>query len=97
MSISKNDTFLEIGQNYLIRTITMIYTGKIKAIKGDEVLLENACWIAETTRWTDCLKACEVDADTAFNECEPYINDVIVYKGTFLDITKISKLPTLQK
>jgi hypothetical protein len=85
------DTFLKIGEQYLIRTVTMIYSGQIKAINDDEILLEKAAWVAETKRWMNSLKTCE------FNEVEPYIYDVIVFKGAILDVTKLDKLPLEQK
>ena len=88
---SSNETFLEIGENYLIRTVTMIYSGKIKDIKGNEIILEQAAWIADTGRFADNLKSCE------FSEVEPYVNDVIIFKTSFLDVTKISTLPLVQK
>lgn len=86
-----DDEWLEIGTNYLIRTVTMIYTGKLKRIYSNYFLLEKAAWIPETERWTDTLKDCK------FKEVEPYINDVIIYKNAILDITEIAKLPLEQK
>ena len=88
---SSNETFLKIGEKYLFRTITMIYTGRIKAINENEIILEQAAWIADTGRFADNLKSCE------FNEVEPYVNDVIIFKTSFLDVTKIAKLPLEQK
>jgi hypothetical protein len=88
---TSNDTYLEIGKNYLIRTVTMIYAGKIAGIKGNEVLLTNCSWIAHTGRFHDNLKSCE------FEEVEPYVNEVLLYKTAFLDATPIKTLPTQQK
>lgn len=85
------ETFLQKGEQYLFRTVTMIYSGRIKDMNDDEILLEDAAWIAETKRWTDSLKTCE------FNEVEPYVYDVVIYKGAILDITKLDKLPLEQK
>ena len=76
------------GFNVLVRTVTMIYTGKIVHVYPNEILLENACWIPETNRWSESLKTCE------FKEVEPYINSVIINKGAILDVTEIAKLPT---
>ena len=90
--LSNSDiTFLEIGKVYLIRTVTMIYTGRLKAHSKNEMLLSEAAWIAETERWS---KSCK---EEIFKEVEPYFRDVIIYKGAILDITEISKPQLEQK
>jgi hypothetical protein len=90
-SNSMPSTFLEIGKQYIIRSITMIYTGRVMDIRDNEVLLEDAAWIAETARWTNSLTKCE------FNEVEPYPNPVVLHRSTFLDYTEIDTLPREQK
>ena len=82
--------WLEVGTNYLIRSVTMIYTGKLKRIYDDYLLLEKGAWIPETERWMNTLKECK------FKEVEPYPNDLIVFKNAILDITEIKNLPTEQ-
>jgi hypothetical protein len=84
-------SFIKVGEKYLFRTVTMIYTGQVKAINNNEILLEKAAWIADTGRFADSLKSCK------FNEVEPYHNDVIIFKTSFLDVTKIDSLPKEQK
>lgn len=88
---TSNATFLRIGNAYLFRTVTMIYTGKIKAITQNEILLECAAWIPETERWAQTVKDC------VFKEVEPYAKDVILFRGAILDVTEIDKLPLDQK
>ena len=89
---SENVTsFLNVGEQYLFRTVTMIYSGKIVAMNKNEIALEQCCWIAETKRWYDSLKECD------FNEVEPYVYPVVLFKGAILDVTKLDKLPTEQK
>lgn len=56
----------EIGKAYLFRTVTHIEVGRVKAIKGQFVELEDASWIADTGRYHDCL------SEGVFNEVEPY-------------------------
>ena len=85
------ETFLEVGGKYLFRTVTMIYTGEIVAMKDQELLLKDAAWIADTGRFSNSLKSCD------FSEVEPYHNEVIIFRGALLDITKIDKLPRDQK
>jgi len=86
-----NDTFLEIGGKYLFRTVTMIYTGEIVAMRGQEIELTSAAWIADTGRFYDNLKSC------IFKEVEPYPTNTIIFKGALLDVTPIEKLPMDQK
>jgi hypothetical protein len=44
-----------IGKNYIFRTITMINIGKLIAITGKFLTLDDASWIADAGRWEDCL------------------------------------------
>jgi len=84
----------KIGKNYLIRTVTMIYTGKLLEVFDKELIITNACWIAETERWAD---TCEKGI---FKEVEPYPKTakVIIGKDAILDAFEVSwKLPTEQK
>jgi len=84
-------SFIEVGKIYLIRTVTMIYTGRVKALSDNEILLEEAAWIPETERWAQSCK------DEIFREVEPYYRDVILFKGAILDMTEITKTHTVQK
>ena len=89
-----SETFLEIGKNYLIRTVTMIYTGKLVAVNKTELLLSNCCWIAETDTWAQCLES------SSFREVEPYPAklNVIVARGGISDVCELlAGLPTKQK
>ena len=61
-----NENLFEIGQAYLIRTVTHIEVGRVKKIFDDFVLLEDASWIADTGRYHNCL------TEGTFNEIEPY-------------------------
>ena len=83
-----------LGENYLIRTVTMIYTGKLERVYDKELVLTQASWIAETERWAD---TCEKGT---FKEVEPYPKDVevIIGRGAILDMFKVNwKLPDKQK
>lgn len=72
---------IEVGNNYFIRTISMYYTGKVKSIKDDVLVLEKAAWIADTGRFYNFLKTGEV------NEVEPFVDDVIIPISSICDIT----------
>ena len=92
--ISLKDSPLVIGENYLVRTITMIYTGKLIKVYGKELVFVETAWIPETERWADTV------ANGTFKEVEPYPKDseVIINKETILDMTKVDwKLPREQK
>ena len=82
----------EIGSIYLIRTVTMIDTGRLVAVTEQELVLEDAAWIADTGRFSDSLKKAE------FSEVEPFPGGrVIVGRGSVIDAVKISKAPRSQK
>lgn len=83
----------EVGKNYLIRTITMIDIGKVKAIIGYYIILENASWIGDTGRFNECLTRNDI-----FNEVEPFKNDVYLNLNAIVDATPWPyALPTAPK
>jgi hypothetical protein len=86
------ETPFEIGESYLIRTVTMAWHGEVKKIAGDFLILCDAAWIADTGRFHDALK----DANN-FHEVEPAVNDVIVSCGSIIDATKLAKIKHSQK
>lgn len=82
----------EIGKNYLIRTISMIDTGRLVAVTEQELVLEDAAWIADTGRFATTLKSGE------FSEVEPFPEGkVIIGRGAIIDAVQISSLPRNQK
>ena len=81
------DCPFEIGENYLIRTVTFTLTGKIKSKTSQFLVLSDADWIADTGRFSESL-----ENQDKFNEVEPFKNDAIVSKGSIVDATKIIKL-----
>ena len=83
----------KIGANYLIRTVTMIDTGRLVAVTEHELVLEDAAWIADTGRFADALTSAN------FAEVEPFpdARRVIVGRGSLIDAQKIEKLPRSEK
>lgn len=75
------DTPLKLGQNYFIRTVTHYYTGKLTKIVGQFLVLEDACWIADTGRFHDFIK------DGKCNEYEAFVDDVYIPISSVVDIT----------
>jgi len=68
-----------IGKQYLIRTVTHYYSGKLKSIYKNELVLESAAWVADTGRYYDALK------NGTLNEVEPIIGDAIISRGAIVD------------
>ena len=88
----KKDSPYKIGETYFIRTVTMSLVGKLVHVFDNELLLAEASWIADTGRFHQALK------DGAFDEIEPFVNDVIVNRQAIIDATIWDHiLPTTQK
>jgi hypothetical protein len=68
-----------IGQAYLIRTVTMAWTGRLVFVGEHELVLEDAAWIADLGRYHK--------ATTAENlsEVEPRDGLVIIGRGSVVD------------
>ena len=82
----------QIGSIYLIRTVTMIDTGRLIAVTEHELVLEEAAWIADTGRFSDAIKSVE------FNEVEPFPSgQIILGRGSIIDAVKIGTAPRSQK
>ena len=77
-----------IGKNYLIRTVTMIQIGRLVGITEKELILDNACWVADTGRFNAALETGKL------NELEMFVKPVIVNRGAIVDATEwICELP----
>jgi len=88
---SPSESFLEVNKVYAFRTVTMIYTGRLKAISAQELLVDEAAWIPETERWMDFA------ATGAHKEAEPYTKPVVIMRGALLDVTEIPSVIRKQK
>lgn len=75
-------TPLIVGKKYFVRTVTVYYVGKLKEIKGDWLVLENASWVADTGRFNNFLK------NGSCNEHESYVDDVYVPLNAIIDATQ---------
>ena len=92
IELNREESLWEIGKNYLIRTVTMIQLGKLKKVTDKELLLSDACWVADTGLFTDALK------DGKLNEVEMFQRDVIVGRGGIIDATEwLADLPKVRK
>jgi hypothetical protein len=82
----------QVGKIYLIRTVTMIQTGRLVRVTPQELVLEDAAWIADTGRFADALAKCE------FDEVEPFPDgQVIVGRGAIVDAVQIASVQRVQK
>lgn len=92
MELNGSESLWEIGKNYLIRTVTMIQLGKLKKVTDKELLLSDACWVADTGRFQQALEK------GTLNEVEMFQRDVIVGRGGIIDATEwLTDLPKTQK
>lgn len=69
-----------VGKNVIVRTVTMIQVGRLVAVTPHELVLEDAAWVADTGRFSQCLATGNV------NECEPFPEGrVLVGRGAVID------------
>lgn len=79
-----DDAHWKIGKCYLVRTVTMIQTGRLVKVTDKELVLEDAAWIADTGRFSDALVSLD------FNEVEPFPDGfVIIGRGAIIDAVEI--------
>lgn len=69
----------KVGDAYFIRTVTYFATGRIKAIVGQFLVLEDAAWIADTGRFSDAI------AKGVMNEVEPVTTEMFVNTQSITD------------
>lgn len=87
-----DDTHWKIGKCYLIRTVTMVQTGRLVKVCPQELVLEDAAWIADTGRFADALISSE------FNEVEPFPpGPVIIGRQSIIDAVQIKDAPRVQR
>ena len=90
------DSFFRIGQAYLIRTVTMAWTGRVRGINSQEIELEEACWIADTGRYNEAVKG--VWGNSAEHEPVPSGVFPCISRGSIVDFVPLScELPKAVK
>ena len=83
-----DDAHWHIGKCYLIRTVTMIQTGRLVKVAEKELVLEDAAWVADTGKFSEALKSLN------FDEVEPFPDgQVIVGRGAIVDAVQIARVP----
>lgn len=82
----------EVGKAYFIRTCTYHLTGRVRAITGGFLILDDAAWIAHSGRFYDALTTGN------FQEVEPMPDGTLVAIGAITDAAPWAHpLPTSQK
>lgn len=71
---------LQVGKSVFVRTVTQYYTGKLLSVTDTDIVLGEAAWIANTGRFSNCLKTGTLD------EVEPYPDEVIINRDGIIDI-----------
>lgn len=69
----------KIGENYLIRTVTVYVVGRVREVVGDFIVLDDASWIGDTGRFSEAL------SQGTFNEIERVPDGQIVGLGAIAD------------
>ena len=88
----KLESPFKIGSNYFIRTVTYFATGKVKAIVGQFLVLEDAAWIADTGRFMQAIM------EGKLNEVEPVSVDMFINLNSITDaFVWVHPLPRDQK
>ena len=68
------------GDTILIRTVTMIQVGTVKAISGDYIVLDDGGWVADSGRFSECLSSGSI------SEFERAPSWFAVGKGSIVDV-----------
>lgn len=71
-----------VGKPVFIRTVTMHYVGRLKAVFEHELLLSECSWVADSGRFHTALK------EGKLSEVEPYVTDVVLGRGAILDVSE---------
>ena len=81
---NSSETAYKLGQSYLFRTVTHYWVGKIVSIYENEVVLENASWVADTGRFSECLSS----GFPENAEYETAIGKTIVHRAAIVDASE---------
>jgi hypothetical protein len=78
--------YYPVGDQVMIRTVTMIYVGTLIDVTDNELVIVRAAWIPDTGRWSEFMR------NGTAEEVEPYVQTetVLVSRGAVLDVSKIN-------
>lgn len=69
----------QVGKAYLIRTVTMTWTGVVQGVFDGFLVLDQAAWIADTGRYNEAVK------NGTVSEVEPVPDNAIIGIGSIVD------------
>jgi hypothetical protein len=72
----------QIGNNYLVKTVTNYFIGELSAVYEQELVLEKASWVADMGQYSKCLSAGVLD------EVEYFGYPIIVGRGAIVDVVQ---------
>lgn len=82
MATKNSKSPVAVGNSVFIRGVAMYYTGRIVEVSPDEIIIEDAAWIADTGRFSLALRGGN------FNEVEPYPpGPISILRASVLDIS----------
>jgi hypothetical protein len=93
-SLPTQTTHPLLNKNVIVRTVTMIYTGRLDHVTQQDYVLLDCSWIPETDRYAQFVE------NGSVRECEPFPSDLPVYinRGALLDVCELRKsLPRSQR
>lgn len=79
--VSRNP--IRVGNAVFVRAVTHYATGRIVEITKDEIVLEDAAWIADSGRFSQALEK----GESVLNEIEPFHSPVAIGRGAIVDVT----------
>lgn len=81
-----------VGETYLFRLVTHYWVGRIVAVTGMEIVIEDASWVASTGRFSTTI------ATGALDEVEKVQGRVVLGRGALVDAVEWKHpLPTETK
>ncbi len=83
IELNGNECPYVIGNYYLVRTVTMIQLGKLINITDKELILDQACWVGDTGRFSEAL----TNGESSLKEIEMIPDGlVIINRGAICDV-----------
>ena len=74
----------KIGKKYIVMTCTRFLVGRLSYVGDQELVLDDASWVADTGRFNETMKSGAID------EVEPYFGPAIVGRGAITDASEWS-------
>jgi len=78
-----SNSVYKTGQHYIVNSVTTIYLGKLKQETDVAIILNDCAWTSKPMTTLEFINKVKL------KEIERYHNDVIIYKGSLLDIIKL--------